>query len=163
MKTLYLLRHAKSSWADTEMSDFERPLNDRGTKAAAFMGKFMSEHGYEPYLILSSPAVRARSTAEILKKAGKLDGEIRFEHRIYEASPQTLRLAISDIDDAYRSAMIVGHNPGIEGLIRFQTGELESIPTAALSVIDLDLDAWAYIDEGRGKLKKIYRPREMNF
>lgn len=162
MKTLYVLRHAKSSWADAEMSDFDRPLNERGLKAAAFMGEFMSKEGYEPYLILSSPAVRAKTTADILKKAGKLDGEIRFEHRIYEASPQTLRLAISDIDDAYPSAMIVGHNPGIEGLIRFLTGKLEAIPTAALSVIDLDIDAWAYLDEGRGTLNNVHRPREMS-
>ncbi|MEQ1605167.1 MAG: histidine phosphatase family protein [Pyrinomonadaceae bacterium] len=162
MKTLYVLRHAKSSWADTEMSDFERPLTERGQNAAAFMGEFMAKKDYAPYLILSSPAVRARSTAEIVKKSGNMDAEIRFEHRIYEASPQTLRLAISDIDDAYPSALVVGHNPGIEGLIRFLTGRLESIPTAALSVIDLDVDAWAYIDEGRGTLKQIYRPKEMS-
>lgn len=160
MKTLFILRHAKSSWADAEMSDFERPLNDRGLKAAAFMGELMSDEGYEPYLILSSPAVRAKNTAEIVKKAGNLDAEIRYEHRIYEASPQTLRQTISEIDGAYRSVLVVGHNPGIEGLIRFLTGDVEPIPTAALAVIDLNLDEWSYIDEGRGTLRKLYRPRE---
>lgn len=160
MKTLFILRHAKSSWADADMSDFERPLNDRGMKAAAFMGELISDKGYEPYLILSSPAVRARSTAEIVKKAGKLDAEIRYEHRIYEASPQTLRQTISEIDGAYRSVLLVGHNPGIEGLSRFLTGHLESFPTAALAVIDLNIDEWSYIDEGRGTLSKIYRPKE---
>jgi phosphohistidine phosphatase len=160
MKTLYLLRHAKSSWAEAAMSDFERPLNDRGNRAAAFMGELMSANGYEPYVILSSPAVRAKSTAELVKRSGELDAEIRFEHRIYEASPQTLRQAISDIDDAYPSALVVGHNPGIETLISFLTGQLEPVPTAALAVIDLDIDAWGYIDEGRGKLNKMHRPKE---
>ncbi|HQZ96992.1 MAG TPA: histidine phosphatase family protein [Pyrinomonadaceae bacterium] len=160
MKTLFILRHAKSSWADAEMSDFERPLNDRGLKVAAFMGELMADKGLEPYLILSSPAVRARTTAEIVKRSGKLDAEIRYEHRIYEASPQTLRQTISEIDGAYRSVLLVGHNPGIEGLIRFLTGEIEPVPTAALAVIDLNLDEWPYIDEGRGTLRKLYRPKE---
>lgn len=160
MKTLYVLRHAKSSWADAAMSDFERPLNERGNRAAAFIGELMADNGYEPYVILSSPAVRAKATAEIVKRSGGLDAEIRFEHRIYEASPQTLRQAISDIDDAYPSALVVGHNPGIEGLIRFLTGKIEAIPTAALSVIDLDIDNWGYIDEDRGTLTNIYRPKE---
>ncbi|MFT3743724.1 MAG: histidine phosphatase family protein [Pyrinomonadaceae bacterium] len=160
MKTLYLLRHAKSSWADATMSDFERPLNERGTNAAAFIGELMAENGYEPYVILSSPAIRAKATAELVKRSGSLDAEIRFEHRIYEASPQTLRQAISDIDDAYPSALVVGHNPGIETLIAFLTGRIEPVPTAALAVIDLDIDAWAYIDEGRGTLSKMHRPKE---
>ncbi len=160
MKTLFILRHAKSSWAEADMSDFERPLNERGEKAAAFMGELMSRKGYEPYVILSSPAVRAKSTSEIVKKSGKLDGELRFEHRIYEASPQTLRQAVSDLDDAYASALLVGHNPGIEGFIRYLTGDLEPIPTAALAVIDLDIDTWLAVSEDRGELKKIYRPKE---
>jgi phosphohistidine phosphatase len=160
MKTLYVLRHAKSSWAEVEMSDFDRPLNERGKAAAAFMGEFMSSKGYEPYVILCSPAVRARSTAEILKRSGNLDGEIRFEHRIYEASAQTLRQAVSDIDDAYPSALVVGHNPGIEGFIRYLTGEDEVVPTATLAVIDLDIDSWVSIEEGRGNLHNIHRPKD---
>ena len=135
MKTLYVLRHAKSSWAEVEMSDFDRPLNDRGKKAAAFMGGLMSQKGYEPYVILSSPAVRAKTTAEIVKKAGKLDGELRSEHRIYEASPPTLKQTVADLDDAYPTALVVGHNPGIEGFINYLTGQLEPMPTAALAVI----------------------------
>jgi phosphohistidine phosphatase len=160
MKTLFILRHAKSSWAEAEMSDFERPLNERGEKAAAFMGELMSRRGYDPYVILSSPAVRAKTTSEIVKKSGKLDGEIRFEHRIYEASPQTLRQTVADLDDAYASALLVGHNPGLEGFIRYLTGNLEPIPTAALAVIDLDIDTWLAVSEDRGELKKIYRPKE---
>lgn len=160
MKTLYILRHAKSSWAEPDMSDFDRPLNERGLRAAPFMGELMARKGLEPYLILSSPAKRAKQTAELVKKAGKFDAELRFEHRIYEASPQTLRQVITGIDDAYPSAMIVGHNPGIEGFIRFATGDLHPFPTAALAVIEFDTDSWFTIGEGRGKLHHIYRPRD---
>lgn len=160
MKTLYILRHAKSSWADADMSDFDRPLNDRGYSAAPFMGELMAREGFEPYLILSSPAKRAKHTAELVKKAGKLDAELRFEHRIYEASPQTLRQIINEIDDTYPSAMIVGHNPGLEGFIRFLTGTLQPFPTAALAVIDIDTDTWFTINEGRGTINHIFRPRE---
>lgn len=160
MKTLYVLRHAKSSWDDPAMSDFERPLNERGKKAAPFMGELMAKEGFEPYLIMSSPAARAKATAELVKKAGDLDAEIRYEHRIYEASPQTLRQIVSETDDAYPSVLVVGHNPGIEGFIRYLTGQLQPIPTATLAVIDLNVDSWFNINEGRSELQRIYRPKE---
>ncbi len=161
MKTLYILRHAKSSWAETDRSDLDRQLNDRGRRAAPFMGRLMAREGFHPYLILSSPAKRARETAELVKIAGALDAEIRFEHRIYEASPQALRQVAAEIDDAYPSALVVGHNPGIEGFIRFLTGQLEPMPTAALAVVDLDIDSWDLLGEGRGSLRVIFRPKEV--
>lgn len=160
MKTLLLMRHAKSSWADSQISDFDRPLNERGEMAAPFMGEFLVRNGLEPYVVISSPALRARSTAQLVKKAGNLDAPILFEERIYEASPNTLRQAVADIDDAYPTAMLIGHNPGLEGLIRYLTGFNEPMPTAAVAVIELDIEMWTAVDDGVGTLKKIYRPRE---
>lgn len=160
MKTLFILRHAKSSWSEPDLADFERPLNDRGIKAAPFMGELMAREGFEPYAILSSPAVRAKATAQLVKNAGKLDAEIRYEHRIYEASPHSLRQVVSEIDDAYASAMLVGHNPGIEGFIRYLTGNLEPMPTAALAVINLQINEWKAIDDGCGELQKVYKPKD---
>lgn len=160
MKTLFILRHAKSSWVDAEMSDFERPLNDRGKKAAHFMGELMVEHDLEPYVILSSPAIRAKSTAQLLRKAAKFDAEIRYEHRIYEASPNSLLQVVTEIDNAYNSAMLVGHNPGIEGFIRYLTEHPETMPTAALAVVELEIDSWDAINAGGGELRKVFRPRE---
>lgn len=160
MKTLYLLRHAKSSWEDRTVSDFERPLNERGKANAPIVGKLMAEIGLEPYVILSSPALRARATAELVKRSGNFDAEIRFEDRIYEASPQTLQQVISELNDAYVSALLVGHNPGIEGFIRLLTGEEESMPTAALANIELHIDNWDLIGSGRGELQKVYRPKD---
>src|SRR5688500_5500681 len=119
MKTLFILRHAKSSWDDPGLSDFERPLNDRGRKAAPFMGELMKRKGLSPAVIVSSPAKRAKTTAELVTGAADSAPEIRFDDRIYEASPQALRQVVSELDHFRDSAMIVGHNPGIESFIRF--------------------------------------------
>src|SRR5689334_19829677 len=118
MKTLYVMRHAKSSWAQMDLDDFDRPLNDRGLKTAPFMGTVMRENGYMPDVIISSPAVRASSTARLVKAAANIASELQFDKRIYEASSQSLNEVAASIDDKYNSAMLVGHNPGIEGFIR---------------------------------------------
>lgn len=153
------MRHAKSSWDNPDLSDFERPLNDRGRIAAPFMGELMKREGFEPYVILASPAARARNTAEMVKEAGDLAAQIGFDERIYEASTNTLRQIASEIDDLYSSALFVGHNPGTEGFVRYLTGEIEPMPTAALAVIDLDIRYWNSINEGTGKIRKIFRPK----
>lgn len=160
MKTLFVLRHAKSSWDDSSLADFDRPLNNRGKNAAPFMGGIMAERDLVPDVILSSPAVRARETASLVKKAGKLDAELLFEERIYEASPQTLKQVVAGIDDEFRSVMIVGHNPGMEGFIRLLTGRLEAMPTAALAIIDLDIARWKDLAPDRGKLRRVIRPKD---
>ncbi|MEP6787304.1 MAG: histidine phosphatase family protein [Acidobacteriota bacterium] len=161
MKTLFILRHAKSSWSEPDLSDFERPLNERGTKAAPFMGKLMANKGYAPSVVLSSPAVRAKNTAILVKDSGGFDAELRFDDRIYEASPQGLRSVVSELDDKYSSALLIGHNPGIEGFIRFLTGTIEPMPTAALAVIELQIDKWGETADGCGELQKIFRPKEL--
>ena len=160
MKILFLFRHAKSSWDDDSLSDFDRPLNDRGIAAAPFMGEVMAGRGYVPSIVVSSPANRAASTAKLVKEAGDLPGEIRFDDRIYEASPNTLRQVIAELDDNLDSAMAVGHNPGMEGFIRYLTGEIERMPTAALAVIELEIDKWSEINADSGKLVEIITPKD---
>lgn len=124
------------------------------------MGRLMASNGFSPDVILSSPAVRARETARLAKEAGGIDSEIRFDERIYEASPAALRQVVADVDSGVRSVMIVGHNPGMEGFIRYLTGRLEAMPTAALAIIDLDIADWSEIDGERGVLRKIFRPKD---
>jgi phosphohistidine phosphatase len=160
MKTLFVLRHAKSSWDDPDLADFDRPLNDRGNTSAPFMGKLMASNGFAPGLILASPAARAKATAKLAKEGGDIDAEIRYDERIYEASPGALRQVVADVDDEFRSVMIVGHNPGMEGFIKYLTGRLEPMPTASLAVIDLDIATWSEIDAERGILRKIFRPKD---
>jgi len=160
MKTLFVMRHAKSSWAETDLADFDRPLNDRGQSDAPFMGSVMRDNGYTPEIILSSPALRARETARLVKEGGDLAGEIVFDDRIYEASPQTLKQVVSSIEDNYSSAMLVGHNPGIEGFIRPLTGALEPMPTAALAIIELKSASWNDVATISGRLVKVIRPKD---
>jgi phosphohistidine phosphatase len=160
MKTLYVLRHAKSSWDTPELADFDRPLNERGSKTAPFMGEFMVANGFEPDLILSSPAVRARETSRLVKEAAHFAAEIVFDQRIYEASARTLQQVVSETDDRFESAMLVGHNPGMEAFIRLLTGKSEAMPTASLGVIDLDIRHWSDIDSGLGALRRLIRPKE---
>src|SRR5215813_5144209 len=117
MKTLFVLRHAKSSWDNPNLADFDRPLNERGLAAAPFMGRVLRTKGYRPELILSSPAERARTTAALFKAGAGLDSPLEYDDRIYEASPQKLLKVVSKVADDKNSLMVVGHNPGMEGFI----------------------------------------------
>jgi phosphohistidine phosphatase len=161
MKTLLLVRHAKSSWDDPRLADFERPLNGRGFKAAPFMGELLKTKKLDPSMIVSSPATRARQTAELFRDAGQFQVDITFDGRIYEASPRALREVASELPDAVNEVMLVGHNPGMEGFIRYLTGQLEPMPTAAAAVIDLGVERWEDVDDGCGSLRTIFRPRDL--
>lgn len=160
MKTLLVLRHAKSSWDHPHLSDFDRPLNGRGKKAAPFMGSLMAEKGLVPEVIVSSPANRARTTAEKAAEAGGFDASVEFDERIYGAGTNGLLYVIAGFDNAAETAMIVGHNPGFEMLVSVLTGEHRRMPTAALAVIDLDIDRWSDAGSGSGKLRRLFIPRE---
>jgi phosphohistidine phosphatase len=160
MKTLYILRHAKSSWDDAGLTDFDRPLNPRGRRTAPFMGVLMKERGLMPDVIISSPAKRAVETAKLAAEAAGFDGEATFDERIYKASPQLLADVTRGLDDKYSSAMLVGHNPGIESFVRFLTGSLEPMPTAALAVVELNITGWSDLGRDAGRLTTVIRPKE---
>lgn len=160
MKTLYLLRHAKSSWDRPDLADYDRPLNDRGREAAPFMGGLMAAKGYIPSIIISSPALRARQTAELIISSGLQKVDLLFDDRIYEASPQALRQVVSEADDRHGTVMIIGHNPGLEGFIRYLSGAAESMPTASLAIIDLDIEKWRSVSDACGSLQAVYRPKD---
>jgi len=161
MKTLYILRHAKSSWENANLSDFDRPLNGRGLETAPFMGELMKKNQFQPEMILSSPAKRAEQTAVLVKGAAGFAAEIEFEERIYEASPARLLEIIRQQNNRFESVLLVGHNPGLENLIRALTGELQPMPTAALAVVDLETDKWSEINSSTGKLRTLIRPKEV--
>lgn len=160
MKTLFILRHAKSSWDFPDLSDFERPLNKRGKKAAPFMGKLMQEKNLVPDLIISSPAERAKQTAKLVRESAEFDVETRFDERIYEASSHSLMYLVSEIDDEADSVMIVGHNPGFENLAGVLSGERYRMPTAALAVIDLEIKNWSDIAANCGNLREFLMAKE---
>ncbi|MEZ5427113.1 MAG: histidine phosphatase family protein [Pyrinomonadaceae bacterium] len=161
MKTLYLLRHAKSSWDNPNFSDFQRPLNERGEKAAPLMGKTMRDSEFLPQTIISSPAERAKQTAFLVKKAADLDAEIRFDQRIYGAATSEILEIASELDDGFASALLVGHNPTFENAVRVLTGRFETMPTASLAVIDLEISDWSEIAPGSGRLREFLRPKQL--
>lgn len=158
MKTIYLLRHAKSSWDDANLADFDRPLNRRGLKTIPLVAEKIIESRFQIDLILSSPAARTGQTATLIKEAARLNAEIRFDERIYEASPQRLLEVIAEVSDDKNSVMIVGHNPGLEGCVKILTGETWSMKTAALAVIESDVERWREIAAGAGKVRTVISP-----
>jgi len=161
MKTLYLLRHAKSSWKDDTLLDSERPLNKRGRKAAETIGAFVRKKKIIPDLVLSSTAVRAQQTTEIVLGAAKLSPDIRFEDGIYEADPSRLLELVRQIDKSKKAVLLVGHNPGLEEFLEFLTGKTETMPTAALSKIVLRVMSWANVNAHKGTLEWIQKPKAL--
>jgi phosphohistidine phosphatase len=161
MKTLFLMRHAKSSWQDASLPDFERPLNERGRLAAPLIGKFMRRQKLQPQLILCSTAERARQTIALTSQAAAFKAELRFDERIYQASVSRLVAVLSQIDEKTTKAMLVGHNPGAEELLQSLTGEVRRMPTAALAHITLNIERWADVREQSGELVRLVRPKEL--
>ena len=164
MKTLLVLRHAKSLWGDTALDDRERPLNERGRRDGPRMGAVVRECGLTPGLIVSSDAVRARLTAEAVAKSARFAGEIRLEPRLYAASLEDILDVLRAVQEAHSgTVMIVGHNPGLEQLIAHLTGEQEDLPTAALAQIALPIDRWRDLKGStRGRLLGFWRPKALD-
>jgi len=161
MKTLYLLRHAKSSWKDASLADFERPLKGRGRDAAEQMGEFLASKKVNISTLISSPSVRTRETVEILLRHSRLDVEPLFDQRIYEASLAILTQVVSEIPADKKTAMLVGHNPGMEELLAFLTHETRHMPTCALARISLDGIGWKEAGRGTGKLEWFITPKDL--
>jgi phosphohistidine phosphatase len=161
MKRLFLLRHAKSSWSDARLADFDRPLNERGLRAAPLMGRYMRERQIRPDLILCSPAERARQTAALLAEAAGLPTPPRYDERIYEATAARLVEVVAQADEGAGSLLLVGHNPGLEELLELLTGETRRMPTAALACIELDADKWATLAQRSGRLEWQVKPKEL--
>src|ERR1043165_2034510 len=130
MKTLLLLRHAKSSRDDALLRDFDRPLNDRGQDDAKLIGRYLQEKEFVVDCVISSPAKRARRTAEIFLKAAGVSLDPILDERIYEAGRQQLLTVVSEIDPTHNVVLLIGHNPGFEDLVEWLTGQFPRLPTA---------------------------------
>lgn len=161
MKTLYLLRHAKSSWGDSTVQDFDRPLNGRGRDAAPLVGRLIRERRLRVDLLLSSPAARARQTAELVKESAGLSAELLYDERIYEADAARLLEVVTQTAEPAGALMIVGHNPGMEELLKILTGGEHRMPTAALACVALDVDVWGKARGRAGRLEWLVRPKEL--
>ena len=160
-RTLYLLRHAKSSWKDASMRDFDRPLKGRGRDAAQEVGKRLGDEKPRAEVVVCSPAARTRETADIVLKHAHLKVDLTFDDRIYEASLRDLLHVVSDIPDDKQTAMMIGHNPGFEELVAFLSGEPRRMPTCGLAKIRLDVASWKDARAGEGTLEWFVTPKEL--
>jgi phosphohistidine phosphatase len=160
MKTLLILRHAKSSWDNPDIADFDRPLNSRGLEAMPVMGGVLFKNNLQPQKILSSPAKRAKQTAILIKETAQIEGKITYVEGIYEASPLRLLNIVSEVEDKVESVLLVGHNPGLEGFVKMLTRESYELPTATIVKIDLDIESWHDITVNRGKVSLYVRPKD---
>jgi phosphohistidine phosphatase len=170
MLTLSLLRHAKSSWDDPELDDIDRPLNDRGEKAASRMAAFMAENAIAPQLILCSPSVRTRRTLDLVLPALKGKPTVAYEDALYLAAASTLLKRIRKVKAPTRHVMVVGHDPGMHSLAvdlagSGSPGDLQALsakfPTCGLAVIAFEASAWPAVKPGAGRLKLFMTPKRL--
>jgi len=161
MRTLYLLRHAKSSWKDDSIPDFDRPLKKRGREAAEMVGKTLGGEKLSSAVLISSPAQRTRETTGILLKSSKLKLEILYDERIYDADLSRLITVIGEVSPEKTELILVGHNPGMEYLLEFLTGSGQRMPTAALAKITLETASWDSLERGDGTLEWLKTPEDL--
>jgi phosphohistidine phosphatase len=162
MKTLLLLRHAKSSWKDSDIDDHERPLNKRGKKDAPRMGRLLLDESMLPDLILSSSAKRCRKTAEQVIQHSGYRGETRIIGELYEANLSKLRECLAKVEETVGRLLLIGHNPGLEELLEALVGSYTPLSTACLAQVEIAINRWSdCANEPRGNLVKVWQPREL--
>ena len=172
MKILGLFRHAKSDWQDPRARDFDRPLNDRGRRGAAIMGRHIRDHGVRWDRVIASPAIRCAETIEIASEASGRPVAVNWDRRIYLASSATLADLLRETEGDPKSVLMVGHNPGLEDLIFDLVPDDGSsplrdvvevkFPTAAFAVLELNIDRWADLADKCAKLVHLTRPRDLD-
>jgi phosphohistidine phosphatase len=170
LKTIFLLRHAKSSWDEPHLEDYQRPLAPRGISAAPRMGRYMLREGLIPQRVLCSGARRARESWELV--SGPLEGNIPVEYipAIYHGSSVTVKEMIQRLPDGETSVLFVGHNPTFHHLALLLAGsgneaalrQLQfKYPTGALAILDFEVDMWSRIRDGTGYLRDFIRPKAL--
>lgn len=170
MKTLYLQRHAKSSWTDPTLDDFDRPLNGRGRRAGTRIGTFLRDEDIRPALILCSAAKRARQTLKLIQ--AELGGKIpaKIEKCLYMATSAELLKRLAKVDDKVSSVMLIGHNPETQHLALELAGSGDGeawesmsakFPTAALAVLQCDIERWRDLRPQKASLESFVRPRDL--
>jgi phosphohistidine phosphatase len=162
MKTIYMMRHAKSRRGPQFETDYERPLAKRGKRDAARMGEYMAEHDLLPELIVSSSAERARDTTLRFADAADYQGEVRLDEGLYMTHEEAYLDRIWALDDTLASVMFVGHNPATESAIETLSDAYVRMPTAAIACVQFEVETWADVEEGMGHLAWVERPKELD-
>jgi phosphohistidine phosphatase len=170
MKTLLLLRHAKSSWDDHSLDDFDRPLNERGRKTAPRVGGWMRKNGWVPDRVLCSAARRAMETWERMEEETGAGPEVEVVQGLYLAEPHRILGIVRGQDDDVGSVLVVGHNPGFEDLARMLATEGDpralaglggGFPTGGLAIFRFPVERWSEVGPGVGRMEVFVRPRDL--
>lgn len=162
MKTLIIMRHAKSSWKQANLADHDRPLKKRGKRDAPRMGSLLFDEDLIPDLIITSSAKRALATTEAVAEACDYTRDILVTRDLYHADPETFIEELQGVNDQASVVMVVGHNPGLEDLLEEITGDWHRLPTAAIAVVDLPVDSWEELNEmTQGTLVNLWTPKSI--
>lgn len=161
MKTLLLMRHGKSSWKDKTLEDKQRPLKKRGQRDCDYIGHVLLENELVPQLILSSTALRASQSAEVLANICGMKDGIKYLDSFYMGEPEEFLEGLKALPDLLERVMIVAHNPGLEALMQIIDGKIDALPTASMAYLVLSLDRWADISfDSAGELIGFWKPSE---
>jgi phosphohistidine phosphatase len=162
MKTLLLMRHAKSSWKQPGLADRDRPLNKCGRRDAPKMGNLLGEEDLVPQCILSSTALRARETAEAVAEAAGYDGEIVCLEELYGATHLGYLQALRSVPDGVDVVLLIGHNPDLQDVLELMADQVERMPTAAIAYLRLPIEHWTDLREDTmAEWVQVWRPREL--
>jgi phosphohistidine phosphatase len=160
MKTLYLIRHAKSDWSEENKADLDRGLSKRGSKDLKLMSSYLLEKKIKPDLILSSPALRSKLTAKKISKKIKYDNDIKYIDKLYLPDPETILDILSDQKNKNKSIFLVNHNPALTDLANTLTDEnIDNIPTLGIVAIKFDIKKWKDIKDHKGKMDFFVYPK----
>ena len=169
MKTLVLMRHAKSAWDNADLPDIDRPLSPRGQKAAPLMGERLQKAGIRPDIVLCSTAKRARETLDLMTAAIPKKAKVQQVKELYMAVPREMLNVVAKSPDSVETVMLVGHNPGMGSLAAWLAGDGDGellgkirrkFPTAAIAVITFDVAHWSEVAGEGGTLTAFLRPRD---
>jgi phosphohistidine phosphatase len=164
-KTILIMRHAKSSWDDSSLKDFDRPLNTRGRKDAPRMGRYLLSLGLVPDLIVSSSALRAKRTVELLSDAAGIDsGQIRWDRSLYDNGADAYIDAVRRSPQDVETVMVAGHNPTVEEVIaRLSSGTIDRrVTTANIACFKSSAEQWGDISEKNAIFKWLIGPKEID-
>ncbi len=159
MLKLFIIRHAKSSWKNSLLSDFDRPLNRRGKLSAPFMGEKLKEKKVLPDIIISSPALRAKTTAEIIAKEVKYSKNIIFKQDIYDIGESAIHKILKKLDDKNSIIFLFGHNPDLNMLAEDYVGFDKNIPTCGIVQIEFNCKKWKDISAQNAKFISFDYPK----
>jgi len=164
MKTLYLIRHAKSDWSDGSLSDFERGLKESGHKDLTTISSYLSLQEIKPDLILTSLALRAQITADELSKKIDYQGKIHYMEELYNSRPEKIMNVLTLQDDGYDTIFVIGHNPELTEFANFLIRDnFQKLPTLGVLAIDLEIDSWSDIKDKCGEVDFFIQPKQFKY